>query len=211
MFTASMLFCVCYYPWSYFGHLWGFFLVCRGGNTYRRWVINGFALSCKVGSVWNSVGSASPCLFKGAQVVVLGPSPVIYRVGLRDHRHAQLVDIMARTEGRRCTSAVAGQLAFWRCPAASLKGYFEVLLTRCSGGGGKQLRTLLNWALHCPLNPLCLFSFLPLHRPWGSHWLVLRGVCEAEIGLYDLISSSCPASVNNNPSSIEPVISWGCI
>lgn len=206
MFTASMWVCVC----CDLDHILGiseasFLRVERAlaQTVGHEW----FALSCRGGSLWNSVGSASPCLFKGARMVVLVPSPVIYIVRLRDRRHAQLVDIMARRQGRCCTSAVAGQLAFWRCPAASLKGYIKVLLTHHSEGGGKRLRTLLKWTLYCPLNPLCLFSFLPLHWSWGSHWLMLRGVCEAEIGLYDLISSSCPASVNNNPCSLEPTIS----
>lgn len=85
-----------------------------------------------------------PCLFKATQEVVLGPSPVTVR--LKDHRHVQLVDIVARRGGRCFSSAVRGQLL-----SEGVQQLAEKVISKfCSLITLKEEKTLLKWILHCP-------------------------------------------------------------
>lgn len=96
------------WPWLYFKHHWGFFLACSEGLLADGGSQSDLPSVAEVG-LWNSVGFGfllslwrNPRGSPWAQ-----PS---YRVRLKDHRHVQLVDIMARRGGRCFSTAVTGQL-----------------------------------------------------------------------------------------------------
>lgn len=99
--------------------------------TCRCWVTPRFA---EVG-LWNSVG------FRGS----LWARPN-YRVRLKDRRHVQVVDIMARRGGRCFATAVTGQLLSEGVqPPAE-----RVISEFCSLIAPKEEKILLQWTLHCP-------------------------------------------------------------
>lgn len=201
MLTTIMLFCVCCDLDYILSITEASFRACSEGLLADGGSQPDLPSVAKVG-LWNSVGFGfllslwrNPRGSPWAQ-----PS---FRVRLKDHRHVQLLDIMARRGGRRFSTAVTGQLL----PEGVQQLAWKDISNFCSLITLKEERTLLKWTLHCPQWILCLFSFLPLRWLWGSLRLTLRGVCGAEIGLYDLISSSCPARVNNNPCPSELTVS----
>lgn len=129
------------------------------------------------------LGLSSSCLFKTTLLAVLWPSPALIGSVWGSHRHAQLVDILARRGGRCqfscCRTAGSLKVSEPKMLFHASARYF--LLQTAQKEEEKsalnicEVDTTLSSA-----NPLCLFSFLPLCRLQCSHWLVLRGVCVAE-------------------------------
>lgn len=95
------------------------------------------------------------------------------------HRHAQLVDILAR-RGRRCvTSAVVGQMALWTCPSAKfmLSYLFFQLLQRMKK---RHLWTFVRPMWHCAQRILFVLSASFLHAECSDLIGLCQDVCVAE-------------------------------